>query len=276
MEEKREIANQEQEVSQGEAVKCLCCGNECYDKYCPRCGQVTSTKRLTFGAIVNYILYGMLKVNGGFIFTVRELLVRPWAVIRDYIRGRRVVYMQPFLLLIALSLYYTIFNYILGFDNALDEFHLTELLSESEDVNNLGNIYIQFADYLLHNLFFLNVVIIPPIAFAVFVSYRKRGAKRFNWVEYLVAAVYIMCLSVMLDIVLLPFRLIPNIPINGLSVIIMALYVFISLWKAFPLSSVWQNVGHIIKFVLLSVLFTFIYLSVILFVNILVLAFILA
>ena len=274
MEEKREIANQEQEVSQGEAVKCLCCGNECYDKYCPRCGQVTSTKRLTFGAIVNYILYGMLKVNGGFIFTVRELLVRPWAVIRDYVHGRRVVYMQPFLLLIALLLYFTIFNYLLGLENKFDDFHLTDALDDN--VNNIGSVYFQFADYLLHNLFFLNVVVIPPIAYAAYVSYRKRGAKRFNWVEFLVAAVYIICLSVIIDTLLLPFRLIPGFPYGSVNMLIMSVYVFISLWRAFPLGSVWQNIGHIIKFFFLALIFTLIYLGVILFVNILVMAFILA
>ena len=272
MEEKRELTYQEQELQQVNTVKCLCCGNECSEKYCPHCGQATSTKRLTFVAIINYILYGMLKVNGGFLFTVRELVIHPWSVIRDYIHGRRVVYMQPFLLLIALTLYFTIFNYILGLDNDFDQMHVTDALGDN--LNNIGNMYFQFIDYLLHNLFFLNLILIPPIAFAVYVSYRHKGAKRFNWVEYLVAAVYIMCLNVLIDTILLPTHYIPGFPYNNVSLVIMSGYVFVSLWRAFPLNSVWQNIGHILRFVLYALLFVFLYIGFILLINIIVLIFV--
>lgn len=266
MEKERVMTNTEQELQQGTMVKCLCCGSECYDKYCPSCGQSTTTKRLTFTAMVNYILYGMLKMNGGFLYTVKELFIHPWKVIRDYIQGRRVVYMQPFLLLIAVTLYYTIFHYLLGLDLDIEKLSFRDMF-EGEDINNFGEQYVNVLDYLTHNMFFLNMSLIPPFILAVYSAYKKCGSRRFNWVEYVIAATFILCLNVMIDILFLPTRLIPNFPFSNVSTAIITVYCFLSLWNAFPMGSVKSRIGRILAFSFLAFLYAFLYILLLVILN---------
>ncbi len=77
-----------------DAVECHFCGHVYYGNYCPRCGQnrIIGTKRLTAARTFREA-YPQLSNN--YIRTVLQLLLRPGYMLRDYFRGRRVVYQSP-------------------------------------------------------------------------------------------------------------------------------------------------------------------------------------
>lgn len=256
-----------QESNEGK-IKCLCCGEMCDNKYCPNCGQTTSTKRLTIKSMFDYIMYGMFKMNGGFLYTVKELLLRPWNVIRDYIRGRRTIYMQPFLTLIAVTLYYAIFSHLLGLsfhfsiDDVLNEFDIKE-------VNTIGSYYKVAIEYLLNNQFLFSLILILPFIFSIRIAYRKMNAKRFNIAEYIVAATYLLSFSFIIDILLLPFNFIDEGVVSVMSNIILIVYSFITLWKAFP-QKWFKQLGSTLLLLFYSVIFSYIYIAILILLNVLI------
>ena len=49
-------------------------------------------------------MHGFYHVNGGFLYTLKELFVHPGIMLRGYITGRRVRYLNPFTYLVLISL----------------------------------------------------------------------------------------------------------------------------------------------------------------------------
>ena len=83
------------------------CGTHYEGNYCPRCGQSARIGRYSFkNAILLYLdVWGL--GNRGMFRSIRDLILRPGYMIRDYLRGMQMAYFPPFkmfFLLLALSL----------------------------------------------------------------------------------------------------------------------------------------------------------------------------
>ena len=90
-----------------EQHKCATCGTNYEGNYCPRCGQSAKITRYSFkNAFLLYLdVWGL--GNRGMFRSIRDLILRPGYMIRDYLRGMQMAYFPPFkmfFLLIALSL----------------------------------------------------------------------------------------------------------------------------------------------------------------------------
>ena len=87
--------------------ECATCGTPYEGNYCPRCGQSAKIGRYSFkNAILLYLdVWGL--GNRGMFRSIRDLILRPGYMIRDYLRGMQMAYFPPFkmfCLLLALSL----------------------------------------------------------------------------------------------------------------------------------------------------------------------------
>lgn len=87
--------------------ECATCGTHYEGNYCPRCGQSARIGRYSFkNAILLYLdVWGL--GNRGMFRSIRDLLLRPGYMIRDYLRGMQMAYFPPFkmyFLLFTLSL----------------------------------------------------------------------------------------------------------------------------------------------------------------------------
>lgn len=87
--------------------KCATCGTEYQGNYCPRCGQSSKIGRYSFkNAFLLFLdVWGL--GNRGMFRTLRDLILRPGYMIRDYLSGMQMAYYPPFklfFLLTALSL----------------------------------------------------------------------------------------------------------------------------------------------------------------------------
>jgi hypothetical protein len=85
------------------AVSCANCQAPQMGEYCYVCGQHFLEGRLTIRRLVLDFIVRKLGWEGGLLRTVVELTVRPSAMIRDYVDGRRQRYTNPvaYLLLTA-------------------------------------------------------------------------------------------------------------------------------------------------------------------------------
>lgn len=86
------------EVAQLTAEKheCATCHTEFHGNYCPRCGQKSTIGRYSFKtAFLTFLdVWGL--GNRGMFRTIRDLLLRPGYMIRDYLSGMQMAYFPPF------------------------------------------------------------------------------------------------------------------------------------------------------------------------------------
>lgn len=90
-----------------EQHECATCGTHYEGNYCPRCGQSCKIVRYSFkNAFLLYLdVWGL--GNRGMFRSIRDLILRPGYMIRDYLRGMQMAYFPPFkmfFLLCTLSL----------------------------------------------------------------------------------------------------------------------------------------------------------------------------
>ena len=82
---------------------CKNCGRAAIDLFCPHCGQKTTVSRFTIGHLMREFLHGFYHFDHGLLFTARELALRPGRTIRNYLRGKRVTYFNPFTFILVLG-----------------------------------------------------------------------------------------------------------------------------------------------------------------------------
>ena len=93
-------------MSQEEHV-CPTCNTHFEGNYCPRCGQSARIGRYSFKKAFLLFLDVWGLGNRGMFRTIRDLILRPGYMIRDYLQGMQMAYFPPFkmfFLLTALSL----------------------------------------------------------------------------------------------------------------------------------------------------------------------------
>jgi hypothetical protein len=86
---------------------CPTCGTHFEGNYCPRCGQSAKIGRYSFKKAFLLFLDVWGLGNRGMFRTLRDLILRPGYMIRDYLQGMQMAYFPPFkmfFLLTALSI----------------------------------------------------------------------------------------------------------------------------------------------------------------------------
>ena len=83
--------------------KCACCGTEYVGNYCPRCGQSASVNRFSLKQALSLFL-DVWDVNNRSVFrSIRDMLLRPGYMIRDYLNGMQAAYFSPFKMFFLLA-----------------------------------------------------------------------------------------------------------------------------------------------------------------------------
>lgn len=90
-----------------EAERCANCATRLHGGYCHRCGQAADVGRLRFRRIVVGLLRGLVDLDSKTLRTVRHLFTKPGAMVRAYVSGQRVPYLDPlryYMLAVAVSI----------------------------------------------------------------------------------------------------------------------------------------------------------------------------
>src|SRR5690606_20481515 len=80
--------------------------SECY---CHHCGQLNSTKRLTFNDFFEEFFSGIFAYDSRLYWTLRALLFKPGKISKDYIEGKRQRYANPYKFYLSVSILFFIF-----------------------------------------------------------------------------------------------------------------------------------------------------------------------
>ena len=228
--------------------RCHTCGLEYQGNYCPCCGQSARIGRYSFKNALLLFLDVWGVGNRGMFRTLRDLILRPGYMIRDYISGMQMAYFPPFkllFLLVALNLIVMSgFNLagksieeetedkevvIKDNQDSLAEEHSKKVLTEDEryevEYNHFVNKFMELQDKspAIFWLVLLSVFSVP-----LYVLFRKsRNIPDLRFSELLVALVYTYNMMLIYQIVIGFFRLpsdlyictllLPIIPMKQLS-----------------------------------------------------------
>ncbi|WP_157961069.1 DUF3667 domain-containing protein [Lutibacter citreus] len=127
-------------AKQVKGLECLNCGMPLTgnENFCSNCGQKNSTKQLSFGIFINNLFSGFLSYDSRFWRTFVPLLSRPGKVSKDYIKGKRARFVNPFQLYLNVSI---IFFLILGISNKIDSHGIVDNVAEtSRSIDSLAQV----------------------------------------------------------------------------------------------------------------------------------------
>ena len=240
----------EENCDRNEKNVCLNCGTECEGRFCPNCGQSTAVGRLTAKNLALYCSAGLLRVNSTFFKTIGALLWHPWVVIGEFVHGKRVRYTPPFVLLVLLVFYDLLFTKWLGLKPVRDEVFLSQ---QSQLLQAVDKILRFFVD----NETITALILMLPVLLAVRLAYRKAGARRYNWVEYMFAGVFVLCILYSADLITLPLQWLWGWSSSQMS------WTYTMIIGALALFKVLKSIKRLLLFFFYSIVFGLTYLMII-------------
>lgn len=100
-------------------TKCLNCKHpiDKSDIYCPYCSQINSTKQLSATDFFNQFLSSILVYDSRLRSTLKDLLFKPGVITRNYVKGQRLKYANPFRFFLSVSIIFFLINGLLDATN---------------------------------------------------------------------------------------------------------------------------------------------------------------
>ncbi|WP_424494915.1 DUF3667 domain-containing protein [Salinimicrobium sp. GXAS 041] len=102
------------------------------EKYCHYCGQLNSTKKLSFNDFFNEFFAGIFAYDSRIYRTVKALLFNPGKISKDYIEGKRQRYANPYRFYLSASI---VFFIIWGLTHDYDNFSDTNSTEEIQEIS---------------------------------------------------------------------------------------------------------------------------------------------
>src|SRR5688572_23676889 len=88
-------------------------------KFCPDCGQKADIHRISIKHIIHDVVHAFTHADKGLLLLVKELLLRPGFVAREFVGGKRKKYFNPLSFLVIASALLAYFSYLTGYLDAL-------------------------------------------------------------------------------------------------------------------------------------------------------------
>jgi hypothetical protein len=183
-------------------TNCLNCGSSLgnTDKFCSMCGQKANTHRLNLHEIGHDALHHLTHADKGIFHLLRQLIVRPGLVAREYVAGKRVKYFKPvnFFLIVGGILVFMTTYFHLANDTAIRRIEQTA--ARAKDPVERKLLYAQVerttttTHYMSNYANVMNMLVTPLFAFILWLFYRKAG---YSFIEHLVANMYIISFTML-------------------------------------------------------------------------------
>ncbi|UII30270.1 DUF3667 domain-containing protein [Fulvivirga ulvae] len=163
---------------------CINCSAEVNATYCCHCGQKVDVNRLKWKVLLSELNQRVLGLDNRFARTIKDLTVRPGKVVRSFIDGNRVKYINPVGYLFILSTVYVLFISILNIDMVEFTKDIGGMFQneKSQEIEAEG-----FQRMLMGNMKIMSFTLIPFFAMAAYVVFRKKG---YNLLETSVLVFY--------------------------------------------------------------------------------------
>ena len=188
-------------------IICLNCGGGGDQKYCPRCGQALQIERISINSLLHEVAHTFWHLEKGFLYTLKELAIKPGTTQRRYLSGIRRRYQKPFPLF-AISVTFCALALFFIYKNAPDQSD-------------------QF--FYKHYFFMVQAAMLPFFALITYILFKSRNL---YYAEALVMNVY-----------LLGFTSVCIVPINALSFFLPNLFIDLFEVIFLVIYNIWTNLN---------------------------------
>ncbi len=175
-------------------MTCKNCSAELISSFCPDCGYPAQVQRIGSRYLIHEVGH-LLHYERGLCYTIRALLARPGATIRNYLSEDRRRVVKPIVFIIISSLVYTLAN---GF------FKIEEGYVQFQQTDSTSTVVLLFS-WVQQHYGYANILMAVFIAFWLKLFFRKHP---FNLFEILVMLCYIIGMGML---VLASFALIQGL-----------------------------------------------------------------
>jgi len=168
-------------------MKCKNCGEEVLSNYCGHCGQDIKVGNITWSKLLAELSESIFQLNQGFLFTSKELWLKPGLTIRNYLIGKRKKYVKPIAYLLVTSTIYFLVSGFIDYETwlkgAISGFYLGAQDVEGSDI--LPPVMLWIAE----NYAYAALLLIPLFSLASFLSFYKY---KHNYLEHVVLNSFIV------------------------------------------------------------------------------------
>jgi hypothetical protein len=170
-----------------EVNTCKNCENIFTGNFCNNCGQAANIHPINHRHIIKEISDSIIKVNNGFIFTVKQLFLYPGKTIHEYIDGKRIKYFKPVTFILVLATFYTFLEHSFNRKTFLEEILLEfkNLMFQGKFVNS--NVF-KILDWMISHTGYSILLSIPIFSLASFFAFYK---SKNNYYKHLILNNYL-------------------------------------------------------------------------------------
>jgi len=93
---------------------CLNCGNTVEERYCSRCGQENIETKDSFLHLLKHFFEDVTHYDSKFFITIKDLLVKPGFLTKEYLSGKRAKYLHPIRMYMFISFLYFLMAFSLN------------------------------------------------------------------------------------------------------------------------------------------------------------------
>lgn len=119
---------------------CLNCNHVVANRFCPNCGQENTSSRKTFQHLFIHFFEDLTHYENAFWKTIKNLLLRPASLTKEYLSGKRLSYLAPIRLYIFIS-FVTFFILSLFPNSIKEEFVKQEVENDKKELKQKSVAY---------------------------------------------------------------------------------------------------------------------------------------
>ncbi len=183
---------------------CQNCNLEINGNFCSHCGQNSNTHRLNFHFLWHDIQHGLLHVDKGILYSVKELFTRPGHSIREFLQGKRVKHFKPISLVLILAGIYGLLSHYLDINLLSDNFEMT---ASGEKFNQTKTTFDKMLEWVSQHYSILALLQIPIFSIGTYLCFKKIG---YNFIEHLVINAFIAGQKLIIHIIAFPLDYFSN------------------------------------------------------------------
>lgn len=179
-------------------ITCKNCNHDFDGNFCNICGQKAKTARLDWHYLSDEAKYTFLHFNGGFTYSVKQLVTRPGHTVREFIEGKRVHHYKPILLLFVLAGIYGLLMHYIDMNSYFGSFTHTGTEEQQKKVIELQN---KIFEWQVSHYSLIEIVSIPVVSLASWLAFRKW---RYNFIEHIILNSFSASLRLLFNIAVFP------------------------------------------------------------------------
>lgn len=222
------------------SANCLNCDTPLQGSYCHKCGQKSSTHRITFAKFIQHdLMHGLFHLDKGVLYTLKGLIYRPGYTAKTFIAGKRVLHYNIFALFIIIIALKTLVDLQFEPKDMFESY--TEKGKHSDDIIN----------NTIHHYYKLLYLLIIPIL-SVF-SRLFLGHLKYNFVEHIVLNCFLLAGGFFYTLVFSLIGYLSHFGMGILNQLVMGIYIFIGYYQVCKgsysfLNFLWRGLSILILF----------------------------